>query len=198
VTFTEAIKEELGLGTYYKVLAKAEGEPNWDQKVTWFALERIADGERFITAALWYPANDRYGVTIKLVDESMGPSEINVPDKVWNAVPEIDANGYVSEYAVEWRKRVANYKAAYPLAIRSDLIEGEWYVFADREDKGDDGAVQYLGEQRSGRSKVKVFLYPPDDGWKSDPYAGKRYRLRRGQERHGRARRASKAAALAS
>jgi hypothetical protein len=188
-TFTEAMRYELPPDVY-KILAKAEGEPEWDRKVTWFAVERIDNGDRFIAQALWYPQTREYGVTIKLQDESVGPSDVNVPDKVWDKVPVAipDADGYVSEYAVEWRRQVAEHKARYPLAIRSDLVQGEWYVFPDREAKGDDHAVQYLGEQRSGRSTVKVFLYPPDEGWGSNPYAGKRYRLRRGQERHGRAR----------
>jgi hypothetical protein len=183
-TFTEAMKYELG--DNLKVLAKAEGEPNFDQKVTWFAVEDKRDGTRFIMTALWQPQTERYGVTVKLVDESMGMYDYNVPDKVWAKVPDAPADS--SEYAIEWRKAVAEFKARFPLAIRSDLTQGAWYLLSG-SDPDPKWAVQYLGEQRSGRSMVKVFMFPPEGGWTPEVRSGRRFRLRRGEERHGRARR---------
>ena len=194
VTFTEAIREELGIGTHYRVLAKAAGEPDEPgRNVTWFALEKIADPtNRFILEVLWYPASDRSGPTIKLVDENMGPGTLDVPDRVWNAVPE--ASPHANDYSIEWRKQVAEHKARYPLRI-ADLNAGEWIVFPEREHLGDDHAVLYDGLGYSGRRAVKVFVYPPESGWESSRFgygSGTKYRLRRTQERFGRARRAKR------
>lgn len=155
--------EELGVTDgHTKVIHKAAGGTRYGEKRTWFVLERVDTGERELFLALT-SRGEKYGVWCKVVSETMGPAELDVPDLIWNNLP--PDPGY---YATEWRKEVAAFRAEWPYKLKDVpvgmavkvLEHGDTYVRVAGEHKGSplftrpDGRRTYFANSRIKRAKA--------------------------------------------
>lgn len=160
-TLNEAIDYELGvLSGENTIIARGAGGGDfssayggWGGSV-WIVAKNRA-GERWAAECLY--ARSGRDVTIKWVEESMGPGNFDVPDNVWNALPATPPN----EYAATWRAQVETFKASFPQLVRKlgPEHEGKTVVI-----DGQRGTWVYKGETRSGRkSTVKLFRVTLED-----------------------------------
>lgn len=177
VTLNEAITSELDNDV--EIIARGAGGGDYSaayggwEGCVWM-VARKPGSEPVLTSVLYTRGSRGTGyhreknVTIKWVDESMGPGSLDVPDNVWKHRP-AEAPG---EYAVKWRRSVEEFRAEYPQLVRKLGPEHEGRsVYIDGHDA--DGPWTYLGLQRHRRTQVRVFETPE----------GRRFRLPATEER---------------
>lgn len=116
----------------WKIVKKARGETLCGETSVWLLLEK--DGERILAVALTKRNNGWNAV--KIITEDMGPSDIDVPDVIWNNLPPCPD----SDYARNWRQSVTEYRAKWP------MLASEAPVGTVLNLKGDDGIFTVVGQ----------------------------------------------------
>jgi hypothetical protein len=156
-TLNEAIDEEAGFKTgENKLIARGAGGGDFSaayggwQGSVWIVAEN-RNGERWLAQVLYSYGSRGSGwdreknVTIKWVEESMGPGDLDVPANVWKARPAEAPN----EYARSWRHLVEQFQATYPQLVRKLGPEDEGKnVYIHGHDS--DGPWVYRGAARKG------------------------------------------------
>jgi hypothetical protein len=108
VSPTRAVEDELGVTSgWATIVRKARGTETADYggHLRWYILrynQGPAAGKEYITLAIVTP--DGYGTNVKVIDETVGPAYIDVPDVIWNNRPELVEGEH--PYADEWRAKV--------------------------------------------------------------------------------------------
>lgn len=100
---------------------------------------------------------------IKLVDESMGPVERDVPDKIWNNRPPLADDA--SDFAVEWRAEVEKFRATWTrkaVDLTEDDIGTEFRVsnYPGR-------TFTFTGHKRHRKSTLPTFDYMRIADWRN-------------------------------
>jgi hypothetical protein len=115
---------ELGVPDHYTIVRKAAGGHDPDSnKITWFHLRSVADGDE-VLALTYTNRSKKHGVWCKVVSESMGPGELDVPHTIWANMPPCPG-----KWAADWRERVTAFKAAWPLRLSDVPVGAECEVF---------------------------------------------------------------------
>lgn len=145
------------------IVRKAWGGNEDGRRTCWLHLKHNENGREFLAVAL-VSSEKRYDATwnyVKIVTEDMGPSAIDVPDKVWNGRPATPD----SEYAASWRERVEKYRTTYPHLVteltaadvgRKITLEGGTTVeFAGFTQVGRKSTAPYFLFPHAGRARIR-------------------------------------------
>lgn len=143
------IAEEVGANN---IVRKAWGPSSYGERTCWLHLRGNDHYDDMLAVAL--VRSERRGDTtwnyVKIVTETMGPGEIDVPDKIWDNRPPTPTSG--AGYAIEWRDRVETFRAKYPDRV-TDLTDadiGATVALSGLPDKYSSG--RYLGRVRTSKT----------------------------------------------
>lgn len=128
----------------------------YGEKVCWLIVDRPAGNGRAAWSgivAVLVKYGKHYGETwsyIKVIDEGMGPSYTDVPDKIWDNRPPLPDDA--STYAVEWREAVEKHRATFNVPVKSltDADVGRKFRF----DRYGDRVFSFTGWRSGRRGKM--------------------------------------------
>jgi hypothetical protein len=141
------IAEEVGAAN---IVAKAWGPSSDGERTCWLHLRGNDHYDAMLAVAL--VRSERRGDDtwnyVKIVTETMGPGDVDVPDKIWDNRPPTPAD---SEWATEWRARVETFRAKYPDRV-AELTDADIGAVVELPLWGDYTSGRYLGRVRTSKT----------------------------------------------
>jgi hypothetical protein len=147
------------------IIKRSWGASSNGYKTCWVIFKYGEHKENTGLAVCLVHSYKQYGETwnsVKVVDEVMGPGELDVPDSIWNLRPSIEGR---SQYAVEWRKQVEDYRSKWPLKVK-DLDDS--LIGTDLQVEGyEHKSYTFTGWKKHKASMVPTFNHRRITSWRT-------------------------------